>query len=240
VINGQLNNVPSRLTPEQIATLPRISAPAVSPNGKRFVYTQYKYHMIENSTSNSLWMVEADSSAKVDGVASLESAGFSTWPLTSSLFSIMDNAVFWLNDETVGFLSLRSGHSQVWTVQAKQRHAQLSTTSVILSKQLTSFPVGITTVRYHRHAHLLAFSAQVYEDGGLKEAARLAANVHLKADSALVYDQLYVRHWDHYVGPKKQNLFVVRLMQTSYGYQLSGEPINLMVGSGLVGVRCII
>lgn len=60
---------------------------------------------------------------------------------------------------------------------------------------------------------VLAFSSYVYDDEDLhaiKKHNEERANVKTTAQ---VYDSLYVRHWDHYVGAKHSSLFATTLQK---------------------------
>lgn len=53
--------------------------------------------------------------------------------------------------------------------------------------KLTDFPVDIANVKFHRNSSTMAFTAEVYDDGGLEEAKRRKENEEKRFDSAVVY-----------------------------------------------------
>lgn len=59
--------------------------------------------------------------------------------------------------------------------------------------------------------HILVFSANVYSDYDLNTVKEQDEKWENRGNSALVYDELFVRHWDEYVGEKKTRLFSVEL-----------------------------
>ncbi|RKP10783.1 S9C family peptidase [Thamnocephalis sphaerospora] len=201
------------LTPRDLINLPRLSSPAASFDGRSIVYTHTQYFEAERKSQKSLWLTYLSPSAR---------------PLTQAAFNFSDDSAVWLDNQTVAFLSSRggSGTTQLWTVSTGQGSQP---------QQITRFPITISNVRYNARAQLLAFSAAVYADGSMEEAARRdSAEKTSKPDSGLAYERLFVRHWDHFIEPKKQNLFVVRIRSSAAGhYQLEGVPINLMAGGEL-------
>ena len=57
----------------------------------------------------------------------------------------------------------------------------------------------------------LVFSAQVYPDGNLSSVPAQDESWENRGNSALVYDETYVRHWDEWRGPKSSQLFSTTL-----------------------------
>jgi hypothetical protein len=101
---------------------------------------------------------------------------------------------------------------------------------------LTDFPIDFSNVKYNAKQQLLAFSAAVYPDkntleGTLEKDKYIKEN---KKDTALVYDELMVRHWDDFVHEKKNNIFVVNLSIDDKKYKVANKPINLLKDTGLV------
>lgn len=65
--------------------------------------------------------------------------------------------------------------------------------------------------------HILVFSAKVYDDYNLTSVKEKDAAWEARGTSALVYDELYVRHWDEYVSEKQSRLFSVELNLSGKG-----------------------
>jgi hypothetical protein len=95
-----------------------------------------------------------------------------------------------------------------------------------------SFPTSTSNnFRYAPESGVLVFSDYVYEDGELKAVKEGDKAWEGRGNTALVYDETYVRHWDTYRGPKHLSLFSVKLAQTSGVWSLGEEFINLLAGT---------
>lgn len=78
---------------------------------------------------------------------------------------------------------------------------------------------------------LLVFSAKVYKDYNLtsvKEQDEAWAN---RNSSAMVYDGLYVRHWDEYASDKRSRLFSVELSKKDGTWVLGEEYFKPLEGT---------
>ena len=73
------------------------------------------------------------------------------------------------------------------------------------------------------------FSAYVYDDEDLNTVQLQDEEWKTSKITARAYDSLYVRHWDHYIGPKHSSLFTVKLAKESGAWTLSENihaPLN--------------
>lgn len=68
-----------------------------------------------------------------------------------------------------------------------------------------------TNFRYNPASRHLVFSDNVYSDGNITSVKEQDEAWENRGNSAYVYDETYVRHWDTWVGPKKPQLFSVLL-----------------------------
>ncbi|KAG8908424.1 hypothetical protein FRB99_006629 [Tulasnella sp. 403] len=71
--------------------------------------------------------------------------------------------------------------------------------------------------------HLLVFSAMVYDDYNLTSVKEQDEARAKRDTSAMVYDTLFVRHWDVFVGEKKPRLFTVELKWAADAGQDEGK-----------------
>ena len=65
--------------------------------------------------------------------------------------------------------------------------------------------------KYNPRTSALVFSAYVYPDGNLSSVKDQDDIWEGRGNSALVYDETYVRHWDEWRGPKAAQLFTTTL-----------------------------
>lgn len=131
---------------------------------------------------------------------------------------------FWLSDEHFGVVRLVNGTGQVFWSKI-----DVNNPSLLSFKQLTWFPVSVSNVKFNAQSSLLAFTASVYKDGDLYNAANKKV-----FHSGTVYDKLFVRHWDSYVNPEKFNqLFTLKLRIERDDIKVDGTPFNLLKGTEL-------
>ena len=92
-----------------------------------------------------------------------------------------------------------------------------------------------TNFRYSGASEFLLFSDYVYADGDLTAVKENDEAWDSRGNTAYVYDSTYVRHWDTWVGPKKQSLFSVRLsLGAEQSWSLGGQFVNLLKGTNHV------
>jgi hypothetical protein len=103
-----------------------------------------------------------------------------------------------------------------------------------------SFPTSTSdNFWYSPDSGVLVFSDYVYDDDELRAVKEGDEVWQGRGNTALVYDETYVRHWDTYRGPKHQSLFSVKLAQESGIWSMSEEFINLLAGTKHVSVHPI-
>lgn len=101
-----------------------------------------------------------------------------------------------------------------------------------------SFPTSTSdNFRYIHESGVLVFSDSVYEDGELRAVKEGDEAWQDRGNTAFVYDETYVRHWDTWRGPKHQSLFSVKLAQQNGIWSLGEEFINLLAGTKHVRVH---
>ncbi|ORY00216.1 S9C family peptidase [Basidiobolus meristosporus CBS 931.73] len=198
------------ITPQDLVAISKPGAAVPSPDGKWAVFSSSNYSITENSSTRNLWLLDL---AK-DSVTALTPSG-----------KFGDSEPIWLDSATVGFLSSRSKSTQLWAVEVSKPNA----TPV----QVTNFTLDIGNIKYNPNSKLLAFTTAVYDDGSMEKAVEIDAAESKRTDSALVYDQLMVRHWDAFVTKKKQNIFTARLGKNGATYSVTSSPINVMKKTGL-------
>ncbi|ORX89055.1 prolyl oligopeptidase family protein [Basidiobolus meristosporus CBS 931.73] len=192
-------------TPQDLVTLDRPGVAVPSPDGKLAVFSSSNYTIATNSNTRNLWLLDI-ASGKINPLTAPGKTG--------------DSEPLWLDSATVGFVSSRTETSQLWSVDVTKANAQ--------PVQVTNFTVDIGNVKYHPKANLFTFSTGVYADGSIEKAVQIDEANKLKRDSGLVYDSLFVRHWDHFITDKKQNIFSVKLNKANGKYNVAGKPVNIM------------
>ena len=165
--------------------LNRLGDPQVSPDGRWVVYSVTATDVEANRRSGALFMMDLEAPGEPRRLAINEGGA---------------NTARWGSDGHLYFLSGRSGSSQVW------RAAADGTGPV----QVTDLPLGVNAYRLSPQADKVAVSLAVFPD-----CADLACTVDRTraiADdpsTGLVYDRMFVRHWDTWKDGTQNHLFVV-------------------------------
>jgi dipeptidyl aminopeptidase/acylaminoacyl peptidase len=185
---------------EHLVRLPRVGAPVASPGGELVVFAVRETDMDAGKGRYDLWLVEP--------------AGGSLRQLTSH--EANDTSPAWSPDgQSVLFLSSRRGTSQVWRIAVDGGEAQ----------PVTDLPLDVSTFKLSPSGDRLVVSMSVYLDC---EALQCTADRDQRQAeskvSARAYDQLFMRHWDHWLDDKRSQLFALELDGQG---RVSGDPVRV-------------
>ncbi len=185
-------------TAEHLVRLDRVGAPDLSPDGNLVVFTKRTTDMDANKGRVDLWIADID-----DGAIR---------QLTNHESNETDPA--WSPDQKyVYFLSSRSESSQVWRVA----------TGGGKPVQVTNLPVDVATFRITADGDRLIVSAQAYlECEDLECTALRDKALDRSPTTGVAYDQVFMRHWDHWLTEKRSRLYSVSLKG---GIASSREPV---------------
>ncbi|KAI9246099.1 Alpha/Beta hydrolase protein [Phascolomyces articulosus] len=208
------------LTPFDVVTMPRPDIPSISPDGRFAVFDESVYHEKEDYITTTLELIDLQSDDGKDGRSRR---------LTTPKIGANQREPIFLDNEHICYFEHRENEpiDQIYVLNIYGNHEPL---------KLTDFPIEFANIKYNAKKRLLSFSAKVYKDEPTLDGSKAKFEIlkKTKKDSALVYDQLMVRHWDAYVSELKNNIFVVQLTVSPNGsYKVVGKPHNLMAGSGL-------
>ncbi|MEG3192258.1 S9 family peptidase [Lysobacter sp. D1-1-M9] len=176
-----------------LATMDRYSSPTLSPDGRQLVFAKRVVDFDQNKSSTGLW-IENLAMRDAAPPRRLTPEG---WNVNSPGFSP--------DGQTVYFLSSKSGTSQLYAIPVGGG----------TPRQLTGFALDIGTWQLSPGGSRIAFSADTYRDCGADFActqARLGESEESHA-SGVVYDQLFIRHWDTWSDGRRNRLFVAELPQ---------------------------
>ena len=166
------------MTPELLWQLKRVSAPAVSPDGRALVYGIRTYDVVANKGDTDLFLLEV--------------AGGDPVRLTDMKGS--ESSAAWRPDgQWIGFLSSKGGSTQLWEVKADGKKM----------RQVTDVEGGIANFRYSPDGTHISFTADVKLD---KTVNDLYAD--LPEADARIMDGLMYRHWDSWHDYAYSHLFV--------------------------------
>lgn len=171
-----------RFTAEALLGLSRISEPHLSPDATRIVFDLRTMQLAANKGEHAIWLI----------------AGGSAHPL-------LPNASLpqWSADGThVLALSDRSGSMQVWQVSIDGLQV----------RQITHLPVDVQAFRVSPDGRRLIVSLAIAP--GCRTAACTADRQRARSrdkSSGVLYDRLFVRHWDLWSDGSRNRLFAVAL-----------------------------
>ncbi len=176
----------------------RLGGPAVSPDGKRIAFTRRVTDVEANKSHTDIWLIHTEGS-NMRRLTSHESS--SSNPKWSS------------DGTTIFFLSSRNGSLQVWRIAVDGGEAV----------QVTDLPLDISGYAVSPDASRLAVSMDVFPDSNspADTKKRLDEKAERKA-TGMIYDKLFIRHWDHWKDGRRSHVFVVPVA--------GGDPVDVMKG----------
>lgn len=176
----------------------RIGDGQVSPDGKHVVFVRRTTDLEANRGRTDLWLVGAD--------------GKNLRRLTSDPAG--DFNPRWSNDGTsIFFLSTRSGSAQVWRIRLDGGE----------SAQVTDLDLDVGSLAVSPDGNHLAISMEVFVDESTLKGTHNRLEAEEKRDSTgLLYDRLFVRHWDTWKDGRRSHVFVIPIA--------GGDPVDVMSG----------
>lgn len=171
-----------------MVALDRVSSPTLSPDGSVLVFAKRQAKSSNGKPSTGLWT----RNLRTRDAAPPRRLTPDGWNVNSPALSP--------DGKTVYFLSSKSGTQQLY--------AQPMTGGT--PQQVTAFAVDVDSYKLSPDGKRIAFSAGVFQDCGSDLACtktKLASVKNAKA-SGVVYDQLFVRHWDTWNDGRRNTLFV--------------------------------
>lgn len=167
-----------------LLAMDRISDAQVSPDGESIVFVVRKTDLQANRGRTDLWLVSADGTDLKQLTTHCESDWNPRWA--------PDN-------RTIHFLSTRSGSSQIWSIRTDGGEATPVTEELLDAGNLVVSPNG----------KLVAFTMRVFPDCDTVTATKEKLDeIDSRQASGRIYEQLMVRHWDHWRDGRRSHLFV--------------------------------
>jgi dipeptidyl aminopeptidase/acylaminoacyl peptidase len=196
---------PHIFTAKDMASLDRLSDPRVSPDGRHVLYSVRTMDYPANKASVSLWI--ADLKTKM----APRRLKISDGGASSGRWSADGKSIY--------FSSSRAGGTeQVFKTDAMGETAT----------QITSTPFDVQAYKVAPDGKTIVVALAVFPDCAdfTCTEARLAAKTATKA-TGVVYDRLFVRHWDAWADGTRNHLFAYALDGQGVA---TGQPVNLMKG----------
>ncbi len=197
---------PKGFTADDLVRLARVSDPQVSPDGRRVAYTLRETDLEADRGRTDLWVLE---------LATRPRDGVSSPPRRLTQHPASDSAPRWAPDGLgLYFLSSRSGSSQVWYLALSGGEPQ----------QVTALPLDVSSFEVSPRGDRLAVSMEVFPDcADLKCTVDRQAALGKQKASGLIYDQLFVRHWDNWKDGRLSQLFTLPIAADGK----ADKPVNV-------------
>ncbi len=182
------------LTPEGLWQLRRISAPAVSPDGRTAAFTVTTYDVAANGSNIDLYTIP---------VAGGEPRQITTLPGK-------EYDPQWRPDGgAIGFLATESGDPQLWEVAPDGG----------TPRQVSRVEGGIANFLYAPDGKHVSYTSDVKLDSTVQD---LYADLPL-ADARIIDDLMY-RHWDQWHDFKYSHLFIAPYAESGLGEGVDAMP----------------
>ena len=190
------------LTIETLHSLDRVDGPTASPSGDKVAFVLREADLEGNRGDTNIFVLDLTDGAEPRRLTDAPES---------------DSEPQWSSDgETIFFLSSRSGSSQVWR----------QSTSGGRARQVTDYPVDLATFRLTPDGEQIVFAAAIYPDCvNLQCTADRLAEKEGSLETGMLYDSLFVRHWDSYKDGRRTMLFAAPIDGRR---AKAGEPIRLM------------
>ena len=187
-------------TAEHLVRIDRVGAPAVSPAGDLIVYAVRHTDIEADKGRYDLW---------------LSSIGGGE-PRRLTTHEANDTSPAWSPDgRYILFLSSRGETTQVWRLPVNGGEAE----------PVTDLPLDVGTFRMSPTGERLVVSLSVYLDcGDLECTVERAAKQEEDKVTARRYDQLFMRHWDHWLDERRSQLFAIPVNENGV---TNGTPVRL-------------
>lgn len=197
------------ITHEDVWLMPRVGAPAVSPDGKWVVVSVLEPAYDESKQVSDLWIVPADGSAP---------------PRRLTATRGPESGVAWSPDSTrIAFVAKREGDeaSQVYVLSLAGGEAV----------RLTSLSTGAFDPQWRPDGQALLFQSHVFAGAHDDEANRKILNERKQRKyNVRVYDGFPIRRWDRWLEDRRPHIFVQSLEPGAKardllaGTKLAAEP----------------
>ncbi len=171
---------------ETLANLDRVSSHKLSPDGSTLVWQLRQTDYVANKGVNSIWTMAVAGGTPQRLTASDVNATSPTWSADGS---------------SAYFLAAKDGVSQLWQ-QSRGGKA----------RQVTNFPLDVDSYRFSPDGKRLLASMSVFTDCPDLACTKQKLDAKSKEKATgMLYDRLFVRHWDTWSDGRRNQLFVADL-----------------------------
>ena len=192
-------------TAKDLATIDRLSDPQVSPDGRYVAYDVRSVDYDANKARHAVWLIDLQAKAAAGSRLAISQGG-----ATNPRWSADGRSLYFLSD--------RSGSDQVWRTDLAGADAA----------QATRLPLGVGAFRMSPDGKHMVVSLAVFPDAEDPAATKTRQDAaKAQKASGVVYDRLFVRHWDTWADGTRNHLFSLSLNGAGLA---TGAPTPLMSG----------
>ena len=166
------------MTPEVLWSFGRIGEPVVSPDGSTVLYSVTNYNVEENKSYRDLYTVPVSGGEPVKLTDTPEKESSAVWRP---------------DGKKIGFLSSKSGDTQLWEMDTDGGNPT----------QLTNVPGGITGFKYSPELTHILYTCNVKLDQDIHDLFPDLPKANARLENDLMY-----RHWDSWHDYTYSHIFV--------------------------------
>ncbi len=176
---------PHPFSVHDMLAMQRISDPQVSPDGQWVAFTVRTTDLEANRGRTDIWLTRTDGSQKRH--LTTDPAG--------------DWNPRWSDNETIYFLSTRSGTIQIWCINPQGGEAS----------QVTDLPLDVSNLELAPQLESFVFSLDIYPGKTIDETVAIDAEKEADPTTGMIYDELLFRHWDTWEDGKRSHVCIRRI-----------------------------
>ncbi|GAC1625696.1 MAG: S9 family peptidase [Nevskia sp.] len=194
-------------TADDLVRLERVSDPRISPDRGYVAYTLRETDYAANKGVQSIWATKIGS-----GTSRKLAGGIGAG--TGNAYSPR-----WGSDHNLYFLSNRGGSAQVWQLDQNGGDAL----------PVTALPLDVSAFLIAPDRRHVVVALDVFPELGADLAAtkKRLDEVAAQKHTGVLYDKLFIRHWDTWKDGTRAQLFSIALDEHGHA---AGEPVLLSAG----------
>lgn len=187
------------LTADDLVRMKRLSDPQLSPDGRYVAYTLRETDMEDNRGRTDLWLLDLRRDAPARRITTHEAG---------------DSQPRWSPDGGhLYFLSSRGDTPQVWRLSMRGGDAL----------PVTELPVAVDGFALSPAGNAIAVALEVFPECGVNfECTAERLEKQDDAPTGVVYERLFIRHWDRWKDGRRSRLFAFALDDEGMP---EGEPV---------------
>lgn len=203
------------ITHEDLWLMPRVGAPALSPDGRLVVFAVQEPAYKKEASRTNLWLVPSDGSAPARRITQNSSS---------------EAGISWSADSTrIAFAAKRGDdkQAQIWVLDLARGGEAL---------RATNLSSGASAPKFSPDGTRILFASRVYQDAkNDADNEKLTKEYDERKYKARVYTGFPVRFWDKWLDDKQGHLFVQTIGRDDVRDLLAGSALSKLPGFSMAG-----